>query len=226
MATKISNARKKELEQPDPFLEFLYHWLDRANAYRKQLIWAGCALLAVIVIASGTVYTIRSSDSKASALLASALKTDEGQTAKEGFAAARPALETLTTSYPNTSAGRMGRIHFAKMAYDAGEFETAKSLYQDALAEFGDDPVLGNTLHLALGHTCRMLGQAGEAETHFKAVADGSSDYMKDEALFNLGLLAEEKGEGADTYFSRIVSDYADSIYVEMARSRMIEKPS
>jgi TolA-binding protein len=46
---------------------------------------------------------------------------------------------------------------------------------------------------------------------------------MKDEALFNLGRLYAAMGENekSTAAFKKIVSDYTDSIYIELARERV-----
>ena len=223
MSDKISNARKKELEQPDPFIESLYRGMALAREYQKQLLLAGGVLLAVVLIVSGTLYSIRSSDDKAASLLAQALETYGSLEPAEGYDAVQENLTRLISEYPNTGAGKMGQVRFAQICYDAGKFDKALSLYEGVLADFSNDPVMTNLIQVALGHTCQMLGKDDRAVSLFKAVAQGKADFLKDEALFNLGLLAEKTGEGDKglSYFNQIVSDHAQSIYSSIAQSRV-----
>ena len=223
MADKISNARKKELEQPDPFLESLYKGMALAKVYRKSLVWVACAVVAIFLIVSGTVYSIRSSDKKAAALFTRALERYSVMTPVEGYNAVQEDMERLISEYPNTSAGEMGRIRFAEICYDAGEFEKARILYEGLLAEFPHDPVMTNLIRVALGHTCQMLEKDDRAVALFKAVVQGENNFLKDEALFNLGLLAEKAGEDDQSadYFHQIVSEHPQSIYRELVRSRV-----
>jgi len=223
MSENISNARKKELEQPDPFIEALYRGVALAREYQKQLVWAACAVVAVIIIISGTFYSINASDGKASILLAQALERYSNTTPAEGYDAVQEDLNRLMEEYPNTSAGKMGRVRFAEICYDAGKFDRALILYQGVLADFSDDPIMENLIQVALGHTCQMLEKDDRAIAMFKAVAQGKSAFLKDEALFNLGLLAEKAGtdEQGSVYFNKILSDHAQSIYATIAKSRV-----
>jgi len=223
MSEKISNARKKELEQPDPFIEALYKGVALVKEYQKQFVWAACAIVAVIIIISGTIYSINSSDDKASILLTQALESYSKMTPIEGYDAVQKDLNQLIEEYPNTSAGKMGRARFAEICYDAGKFDKALILYQEVLADFSHDPIMENLIQVALGHTCQMLEKDDKATDMFKAVVQGKSSFLKDEALFNLGLLAEKAGADDQSlvYFNKILSDHAQSIYATIAQSRV-----
>lgn len=223
MPEKISNARKKELEQPDPFIEALYKGVALVKECRKQFVWAACAVVAVIIIISGTIYSINSSDGKASILLTQVLESYSKMTPTEGYDAVQEDLNQLMEKYPNTSAGKMGRVRFAEICYDAGKFDKALILYQGVLADFSHDPIMANLIQVALGHTCQMLEKDDRAADMFKAVVQGKSAFLKDEALFNLGLLAEKAGadDQSRVYFNQILSDHAQSIYVTIAQSRV-----
>jgi tetratricopeptide (TPR) repeat protein len=54
-------------------------------------------------------------------------------------------------------------------------------------------------------------------------IVSQSGGIMKDEALFNLGRLYAAMGENEKSLmaFKKIISDYSDSIYVELARERV-----
>ena len=222
MADKISNARKKELEQPDPFLESLYNGMAFVRAYQKQLIWALCIVVAVVGGVAGTVYTIRSSETRAAALLAQCLERYDAADPQAGYDAVQADMASLMEVYPNTHAGKMGRVRFAEMAYDAGKFDQALDLYKAALETFDNDPLMGNLIQVVLGHTCLMLDKTDQARDFFKAVAEGNTDFLKDEALFNLALLAEKAGDSnlVTSYYTRIVSEHPQSIYSAIARAQ------
>ena len=195
MVDKISNARKKELEQPDPFLESLYRGMETAQKYKKQLIWLSCALVAIFVISYGAIYTIRSSEQKASIMLSGALtKYEKFENARKGYADVKDDLLILLDEYPNTSAGRIASVRFAQICYEAAEYDQALNMYKKALQSFKDDPAIKNLLLTSLGHTCQAMKKNDDAQNYFKTIADGKSDLAKDEALFNLGMLAMESG--------------------------------
>jgi len=223
MSEKISNARKKELKQPDPFIEGFYKTMASVKAYQKQFVWAACAVVAVIIIVSGILYNINASDRNASTLLTQALDTYSKMKPMEGYAAVQKDLNQLIEKYPNTSAGKIGRVQFGEICYDAGKYDKALSLYQGVLADFSHDPIMKNLIQVAMGHTCQMLKKDDKAADLFKAVLQGKSAFLKDEALFNLGLLAEKAGEDTQSrvYYNKILTDHAQSIYATIAQSRL-----
>ncbi len=220
MVDKISNARKKELEQPDPFLESLYRGMETAKKHKKQLIWLSCALVAVFVISYGAVYSIKSSEQKASILLSGTLtRYEKFEDAKEGYADVKDDFLMLLDEYPNTSAGRIASVRFGQICYEAAEYDQALDMYKKSLHNFRDDPVMKNLMLTSLGHTCQALKKNEDAQNYFRSIADGKSGLSKDEALFNLGMLAMESGnrEQGIQFLNRVVSEHADSMYKPMA---------
>lgn len=224
MVDKISIARKKELQQPDPILEGLQKGVDYVKANQKLLILVGCAILAVVIVVSGTVYSIRSSEQSASEMLAGTVNAYSGDDPVEAYKAVKDQFESILNEYPNTSAGDIARVRFADICYRAGEFDQAYGLYKAALADLkGKETGMGNLLLGALGHTCEELGKNEEAIGYFKQITQGQSALLKDEALFNLGLLYAASGDAEKSreQFQAIVSDHAGSLYVPMAEKRI-----
>ncbi|MFO7749145.1 MAG: tetratricopeptide repeat protein [Desulfobacteraceae bacterium] len=223
MVDKISRARKKELEQPDPFLEALYNGLEKAGVYKKQIIWIAAAVVAVVVIFAGTVYNIQKAGSNASTLLAQTLEKYSGQEPVEGYEAVKEDFNNLLDQYSNTSAGRVALVRYAGICYKASKFDKARELYEKALDQFSDDPVMHNLILVSLGHASQAGKQYDRAEASFREVLDGETPFLKDEALFNLGILlaAQGKEKKSQTFFQTIVSDHKNSLYFPMAESRL-----
>ena len=113
--------------------------------------------MAVVLIISGTFYSIRSSDDKAVSLLAQALETYASMEPVEGYDAVQENLTRLISEYPNTGAGKMGKVRFAQICYDAGKFDKALALYEGALADFSNDPVMANLIQVAWDIPVRCL---------------------------------------------------------------------
>ncbi|HKK90791.1 MAG TPA: tetratricopeptide repeat protein [Desulfobacteraceae bacterium] len=223
MVDKISRARKKELEQPDPFLEALYNGLEKAGKYKKQIVWIAAAVAAVVVIFAGTVYNIQKAGSSASTLLAQTLEKYSGQEPVEGYEAVKEDFNKLLEQYANTSAGRVALVRYAGICYKASKFDKAREMYEKALDQFSDDPVMHNLIQVSLGHACQAGDQYDRAEASFREVVDGDNPFLKDEALFNLGILLAVQGveKESNTFFKTIVSDHKDSLYFPVAESRL-----
>ncbi|MBF0258687.1 MAG: tetratricopeptide repeat protein [Desulfamplus sp.] len=219
MADRVSNARKKELEQPDPFLESMYRTLENAKKLKKQLLWGGGVVASIICIVFITVYTIRSAETTASVMLSDALKVYDSQKPAEGYDAVKDKFATLLSEYPNTSSGRIGKVRFGEICYAAAQYDIAYDNYISALDDFKTDPVIKNVILSSLGHTCQALKKYNEAEKYFKQITDGDIELMKDDALFNLGIVAianEESQKGME-YLQKLSSGYQNSMYKVMA---------
>ena len=61
------------------------------------------------------------------------------------------------------------------------------------------------------------------AANHFEKIVSEPDVPMKDEALFNLGEIYEKLGntEKSQAAFKKILSDYTDSIYIEVVKERI-----
>ncbi|MBF0411927.1 MAG: tetratricopeptide repeat protein [Desulfamplus sp.] len=216
MADRISNARKKELEQPDPFLESMYKTLETVKKIKKQLTIIGIIAASIICIAAVTIYTIRSAETKASVMLTDILKTySTHKKPDEGYAAVKEQFAKLLNEYPNTSSGKIGNIKFADICYEVGEYDMAYKHYTYAADDFKNDPVMENIIIASLGHTCQALKKYQEAAKYFKSITDGNNELMKDDALFNLGMVAIANGEnqkGVD-FLKKLSSQYENSMY-------------
>ncbi|MBF0469453.1 MAG: tetratricopeptide repeat protein, partial [Desulfamplus sp.] len=201
------------------FLESMYKALENAKKLKKQLLWGGGIIASIICIVSITVYTIRSAETKASEMLSDALGIYDTQKPAEGYEAVKDKFATLLAEYSNTSSGRIGKVRFGEICYAAGKYDMAYNHYISALDDFKSDPVIKNIILSSLGHTCQALKKYQDAENYFKQIADGDIDLMKEDALFNLGMVAianEQSQKGVD-YLKKLSSGYQDSMYKSIA---------
>ncbi|SLM32200.1 conserved hypothetical protein [Desulfamplus magnetovallimortis] len=216
---QISKDRRKELEQPDPFLESLYRGMDVMKNYKKQLLIASAIVASIICVASVTLYSIHSSDIKASELLASSIESYEAVEPSEGYDAVSENFMMLLDEYPNTSSGRIGRVIFADICYNAGLYDKAFDLYKTALEDFSKGTV-HDVILLGLGHTCQAQKKSADAEKYFAALAEQESSLMKEDALFHLGMIAINSGEQSKgVEFMKKIAGEEQSMYKEMAET-------
>lgn len=223
MVDKISNARKKELGQPDPFLEALQKWANAATRYKKQIALVAGAIVAVAVIFSGTLYSIHRSEDKASEFLTQVLSRYSDADPVKGYETVKTDVAEFISSYPNTAAAAQAKVRFAKIAFDAEKFEEAHDMYLAALDDFKADQAMENLLFGSLGRTCLALGKKDEAETYFRKIIKTKTALLKGEALFNLGLLLADRGDTAESrqLFEEIVNEHGDSMYAPMAKAKI-----
>lgn len=221
---RVSNERRRELEELDPFQENLLKTLEYVKTYKKQLIFMALGFVTVIIIFSVVISNIKSSENKASQFLNETLtKYNEIKDPKEAYLAVENDFPKLLEDYSNTSAGKMAKIKFAKICYNASEYEKAYELYKDALSNFKSDPTIESLILSSLGHTCLALDNFKEAEVYFTKITKRNDALLKDEALFNLGIIAE-KAKGKDEshdFFQKLVSDHPDSPYSALAQNKL-----
>ncbi|MBF0199767.1 MAG: hypothetical protein HQK66_00355 [Desulfamplus sp.] len=218
---RISKDRKKELEQPDPFLESLYRGIARVKEYKKQLILTAGVFVAIVCIVSVTVFAIRSSDARASVMLAEALAMYDNNNPVEGYEAVKETFNSMLDEYPNTTSGRMATIRFADICYAAGHYQSAHDHYKEALRHYDGDPVIRDIVLYSLGHTCQALKMNKEAEEYFTRLAGRESSLMRLDGIFQLGMLAIERGESSKgiELMKKIEDQGSDSMYREMAEA-------
>jgi len=74
-----------------------------------------------------------------------------------------------------------------------------------------------------LGYSYAAKQEYQEAATYFEKIASGPESIMKDEALFNLGSIYHALGnpEKSKEFYKKIVSEYPDSIYSELAKDKV-----
>ena len=220
----VSNDRKRELEKPDPFQENFLKTVEFIKNYKKQLIFMAVGFVAVIVIFSVVISNIKSSENKASLLLNDTLtqyiKTKDS---KEDYLAVENNFSKLFEDYSNSAAGKIGKIKFAKICYNTSNYEKAYELYKEALSIFAYDSTMESLIFSSLGHTCLALDDVKEAEIYFKKIVSKKDALLKDEALFNLGMIAEKNGDknASHDFYKKIVSEYPDSLYKAIAQNAL-----
>jgi len=223
MATqRVSNERKRELEQIDPFQENVLKAVQYIKDNRKKFILAVCGVVIVAVVFSSVIYSIKAAENNASRLFVTAVnKYSKAASPADGYTSVEADFSELIEKYPNTAAGKMGRVRFAKICYEVSEFDRAYQLYTDALDDFKGDPVMRNLIHTCLGRVSLAKGDLGEAESYFTKVAGKKDPLFKDEAVFNLAMIEEARGNesAARKFYSRILSDFSDSLYTPIAET-------
>ncbi|MCF8045107.1 MAG: tetratricopeptide repeat protein [Desulfarculaceae bacterium] len=207
----------------DPFQKKVFEFIAFARRHKKPLAIAGCAVLAAILIVSGVLYSIQNAERKASDLLARSLNTYQKMSSNgsDGYSAVSEDFKRLLQEYPNTKAGKIGNFRFAGICYDAAKYERAYELYNRALSDFKNDPVMESLIRNALGRTCIALEKYEEAEQSFKRVSEIEKSVMKDEAVFSLGMIAEKSRLGThDQFYRDLLKNHPQSIYQPLAQSK------
>lgn len=220
---KVSNERKKELEQMDPFQESLLKAMVFGKEHKKQIVAALAGILVVIAVFFGILKSFHHSETKASEMVTQAVNEyAKTRDPRKGFEAVKDDFLAVFQDYANTSAGKMARMKFARICFDAGEYDTAFEMYSKAYDIFGEDPGLKNFLLAALGNVCRAKNDVEKARSYFSRIQSSDSELSKDEALFALAGLEEAQNEpqAGRKLYEKLASQYKDSIYHGIAEAK------
>ncbi len=224
----VSNERKKELEQIDPFQAALIKGAAYASEHKK-LIGMVLGVMVIVILALSTImYSFKRSEiaasqlaAKASMAYAKAIAADDDP--KAALAAVKTDFQTIMDEYNNTSAGKIAMISYAKICFDAGDYDKAYELYSQALSTLGKDAGMENFLLAALGNIAQLKKENASAKSYYLRIENGDSTLLKDEAQFALALIYEAENDTAAAMkmYEKIVKDHNNSIYLSIARAKL-----
>lgn len=218
--SRVSLARKKELEKPDAILEFLQRTSVWVSAHRRQTTIAAVSFFGIITIIAGVTYFSARSEKIAFARLTEiSRKSDTGVDKKELLEDYR----MLNKKRGGTVAGEIAGLKYADACYEAGDYENAITAYQNALSDFKSNAFLEIMALNGLAYAYEAVGDFDQAIASFKQILDAPRAPIKDKALFNLGRLYERQGDSAASrdMFNRITTDYPDSLYATIVKENI-----
>lgn len=224
----VSNERKKELEQMDPFQAALVNGMAYATGHKKQLLMVLGAVVVVCLVFSTIIFSFKRSESTA-AKLASEASQAYGQAYAQdndplaAYQAVSGEYESLLAEYKNTTAGRMAQVTYARICFDAKEYDKAYELYSKALDSVGKEAGMENLLLSALGNLAQIKGDPQKAKSYYLRIENGKSELLKDEARFSLALIYEGEKDMASSLkmYEKILAENPSSIYQAIAQARV-----
>lgn len=226
MAKKVT--RKQLLKEPDEFITFFGRTVRWTTAHKKQIAIAlGVVLAAGLLIGLLTLLKNRGED-RAFALLNQANRKYEAALGEandpgKAFEAVEKDFEHIVKEYSGYKGGQIARVEYANYSYKAGEYDKSLELYQKSLDDFGEDPTYGNFILSGLAYSYAAKNDRESSVRYFEKVAESDSRILKDEALFNLGRIYAELGkdEKSVSAYSKLASDFPDSIYIDLIKDQL-----
>lgn len=220
-------TRKQLLKKTDEFISFSSRLLQFAIKYKVQISFALGAIALLVIVVSGVRYFSNKAENRASALLEQAIigynfiVKDNGH--EKAYQDIRQAFDFIVKKYSRRDAAKLAGLIYANICYNAGDYEKATALYNKSLKDFKNHPLIKTFILSGIGYNHEEKNDYKAAANYFEMIVSQSGTIMKDEALFNLGRLYAAMGENEKSIaaFKKIVSDYTDSIYIELARERL-----
>jgi tetratricopeptide (TPR) repeat protein len=226
MAAK-KKTRKQLLKEPDEFITFSSKAITFVTGYQKQISYILCTIVVIALIFFGYRFFAQRAETKAFTLLGQTqakydtLKETSSETAAYGQVA--ESFQSIIKKNGGNAAGKFARVIYANISYDAAQYEKAIALYEQSLSDFKDDKFIYNMILSNLGYAYQRVEDGQNATAYFEKAASAKDSPIREEALFNLGLMYEKSGEDANSQkmFQEILNNYPDSLYSEIVEEEL-----
>ena len=217
-------TRKELLKEPDEFITFTGKMIAFSRQYYIQIMYGAVAFLIIIFSIAGYRYYTGWKEKKAFTSLEQVMTAyNQALNGKSDLTDVKNQFREVVDKYDGYAGGKMARIVFADICYQTNDLDTAISLYNEALADFEEDALLQNFIKNSLGYAYEAKQDYKNAMSYFNEIAEAKTGVMKDVALFNLARLYTADGDkekGIEAY-KKILSDHADSLYIEIVREKL-----
>lgn len=227
MAKKPKKTRKELLKEPDEFMTFSGKLIGFAVDHKTQISYAAAAIVALALIISGFRFFSIRSENRAATLLDQSLskyeKSLNDQNPEAAYAAVSPDFGVIIDKYGSKPSGKIARLSFANICYDAGRYEQAIDLYQRSLTDFEKHPAIHNQVLSSLGYAFEQKEDYAAAAGYFEKLSQVEEPTMRGEALFNLGRIYDKLGqaEKSKAALTKILSEHQDFIYIDLVKEKM-----
>jgi TolA-binding protein len=215
------------------------------DLYRKPIIGAVIAVVALIVIVAAIVVWRQQVDEKSRTLLTEAMAIESapvaqaaapGQTtpppAEPGSypneqAKRQAALQKYLAAagaYPSSPAGIAARYHAASILALMGRSADALKQYQEVVDRVGSGSLYGEMAKLGVADVEASTGQYDKAIAKYSELASSKDAKLPVEGvLMQMGRAYQDKGSTADAKktFKRIVDEFPQSPYAAAARKEL-----
>jgi len=218
---------RKKLKQ-DEFVSGVDRMMRWLTEHWRPVAAALAAAAVVFLIAWGVVNMMGNREAAASWALHEAVTAYQAQQKTAGAKPGkdtRAAFEKILEKYGRTKEADAARLYLARMDFEAGKLEEAKSALEKVAQRHKGD-ALGRVATLDLIHMRVASGQAAELIPQLRAMATGQDDSLpRDVALYELASAYEaEKDAGqAREYYQKLIDEFPQSPYTRTARRKLVE---
>jgi tetratricopeptide (TPR) repeat protein len=220
-------TRKQLLKEPDEFITFTGKAIKFVSGYQNQIFYTLAAIVAIALIFFGYRFFAQRAESKAFSILGqtqSQYETLKGtSSAGEAYSQVSEAFQSIIKKYGTNAGGKLARVIYANICYEAEQYEKAIALYKQSLSDFKDDKIVYYLILNSLGYAYQQVDDPQNAVTYFEKAASANDSQISEEALFNLGLMYEKLGEAdkSQQTLQKILTDHPNSIYYNMVEEKL-----
>jgi tetratricopeptide (TPR) repeat protein len=226
MAAKYK-TRKELLKKPDEFITFTGKAIAIARDYQNQITYALLAIMAIALIFLGYRFFAQRAETKAFSMLQKTQSEYQTQkatsSAQAAYSKVSQAFQDIINKYGGNAGGKLARVIYANISYEAGQYDNAITLYRQSLNDFQDDKAVYNLILNSLGHAYQQMKDSENAAVYFERAASQADSLVREDALFNLGWVYQSMGQAVKSQetLQQILDDYPDSMYFEMVQEEL-----
>lgn len=228
MAKKRKKTRKELLKEPDEFITVSSKIIGFASEHKSLITYSVAIILSLAVIISGVRFFSIRAENRAAALLDNSLTKyeslkNEKKIPEELYQSVSPDFQFILEKYGGKDSGKIARLTFANICYNAGKYKQAIDLYQTSLEDFKKHPLVRDQVVGNLGYAWEQLKDYATAAGYFEKLTSAPEPNMRAEALYHLGWLYDKLGqtEKSRAAFNEILSEHQDFIYLDLVKERM-----
>jgi len=220
-------TRKELLNEPDEFISFSSRLLDLIATHKLKILYFICALALIGIALSGYGYFSLKSEGRAFAMLEKAKMDYVVSLGKDGPEKALHEVKDdfmqIIEKYSGNHGGKMASLELANIYYNSGDMDLSIEQYGKALNAFNDNNAVKCWILSSLGYAYEAKNDFKSAINHFEMIISEPNNFLKDEALFNLGRLFAVMGDEkkSKAAYQKIISDFKESFYLEIAKERV-----
>jgi len=227
MAKKKKISRKKLLKEPDEFITISGKMLTFITEKKVRLYWAGGSLFIIVLLILGFQFFTGIAENKAFDMLDRLISSYNDLAKEKGpekaYLDVEKDFQTLLDKYGSRKGGKYGRLIYGDICYNAGQYDKAIALYQQASRDFKHVYPYENIILKSLGYSYEEKKDFSSAMTYFEKILSQPDPLMKDEVLFALARTYSEmgqRGKSIDTY-RQILTNYPDSMFSQVAKNNV-----
>ena len=227
MAKKPKKTRKELLKEPDEFITISGKLIGFFVDHKNQITYALGGIVLLALIFSGYRFFSIRSENKAAALLDQGMaKYEKFRNDKQPMAAydeVSADFQLILDKYGSKENGKIARLTYANICYEAGKYDQAIALYKKSLTDFQNQPAIYNQIVGSLGYAYKQQEDYAGAIDYFQQLSTAPDTILQAEALYHLGWLYDKLGqsEKSKEAYNKIISDHEDFIYIDLVKERM-----
>jgi tetratricopeptide (TPR) repeat protein len=224
MAKKVKKTRKELLKEPDEFITLTGKLIRFATDHKTKLTYGLGIILAMAIIIYGMRFFSMRAENKAAALLDQSMteysSLQANKKPEEVYTAVSGSFQNILKKYGTKNNGKLARLIYANICYDAGNYQQAIDLYNTSLRDFANHPMIHHQVLSSLGYAHEQKQDYATAVSYFEKISSAPEQILRDEALFHLGRLYNKLGqpEKSKEVYNKLVSDYPDFIYIDLVK--------